>query len=184
MAPSSFAGSRPQFKHSKPPRKGAVLIMLYEKNGEIHFPLIQRPLYEGVHSGQMALPGGRYEEEDESLISTALRETHEEVGISPDTIEVIGSLSEFMVTASNHLILPVVGFANQPPTFVANEVEVAEIIEAPLSQLLDERRIKEKEIVTAHGYRLRSPYFDLEDKVVWGATAMMLSEFATILKEL
>ncbi len=184
MSPKLSTGNRVNFKFDKAPRKGAVLILLYEKEGEIWFPMIQRPLYDGVHSGQMALPGGRYEEIDGDLKVTAMRETQEEIGVDPGQVGVIGHLSEFMVSASNHLIVPYVGFSKEIPRFIPDEVEVDEIIEAPLSQLLDKSRLKEKEIVTAHGYRLHSPYFDIQDKVVWGATAMMLSEFAAIIEDL
>ncbi len=184
MSPKLPTGNRVNFKFDRAPRKGAVLILLYERDGEIWFPMIQRPLYDGVHSGQMALPGGRYEETDGDLKVTAMRETQEEIGVEPAHINIIGHLSEFMVSASNHLIVPYVGFSKEIPRFIPDEVEVDEIIEAPLSQLLDKSRLKEKEIVTAHGYRLHSPYFDIQDKVVWGATAMMLSEFAAIIEDL
>ncbi|MEQ8580784.1 MAG: CoA pyrophosphatase [Marinoscillum sp.] len=184
MIPKLPTGNRVNFKFDKAPRKGAVLILLYEKEGIIRFPMIQRPLYEGVHSGQMALPGGRYEESDGDLEITALRETHEEIGVEPAQVNILGHLSEFMVSASNHLIVPYVGFSNEIPRFIPDQIEVDEIIEAPLAQLLDKGRLKEKEIITAHGYRLHSPYFDIQDKVVWGATAMMLSEFAAIIEDL
>jgi 8-oxo-dGTP pyrophosphatase MutT (NUDIX family) len=184
FVPKLTAGQRMSFKYTEPPRMAAVLILLYEKNGEVYFPLIQRPQYEGIHSGQMALPGGRQELEDADLTITALRETHEEIGIAPEHIKIIGNLSEFLVSASNHLILPVIGYMTTKPHFIPDEIEVDEIIEAPLSQLLDVSRLKEKEIEAARGYRMTAPYFDIENKVVWGATAMMLSEFSMILEEL
>ncbi|MEQ8472516.1 MAG: CoA pyrophosphatase [Marinoscillum sp.] len=179
-----MAKKKISFKFDEEPRKGAVLILLYPDAGLIKFPLIQRPVYEGVHSGQIALPGGRFEIADENLIQTALRETHEEIGVPSDQIEIIGQLSEFMVSASNHLVLPVVGYSRLKPSFLKDDFEVDEIIEAPLDHLLDAGRIKEKEIVTTYGYRLHSPYYDLEGKVVWGATAMMLSEFVQIINDL
>lgn len=184
MLPKIPGGNRVKFKYSEEARKGAVLILLYEHADEIYFPLIQRPLYEGVHSGQIALPGGRYEEEDHDLIATAIRETKEEVGADPDSIEVVGHLSEFMVTASNHLVLPVIGYTRSRPAFVPDPYEVEEVIEAKLNDILDEKLVRETEIVTHGGYRLRSPYFDVQGRVVWGATAMMLSEFVQIIKEL
>lgn len=183
MIPKSVK-DRVSFNHKGQPRKGAVLILLYEDAGRIWFPLIQRPLYEGVHSGQIALPGGRYEDSDSDLIETALRETHEEIGVPASEITVIGHLSEFMVSASNHLVLPVIGYAGSKPTFQKDDYEVDEVIEVPLEELLDENRIKEKEIITAHGFRLHSPYYDVQGKVVWGATAMMLSEFVQIINDL
>lgn len=184
MLPRIPGGNRVRFRNEDEPRRGAVLILLYEHQGSIFFPLIQRPQYEGVHSGQIALPGGRYEEEDKDLVETALREAKEEVGVDPSQVQVIGQLSEFMVSASNHLVLPVISFTESRPAFVPDPYEVDEVIEASLDELLDINRIKEKEIVTTHGYRLHSPYFDLNGRVVWGATAMMLSEFVTLIKEL
>ena len=184
MLPKVPGGNRVKFKNSGAPRKGAVLILLYENDGKIHFPLIQRPLYEGVHSGQIALPGGRYEEDDSDLIATALREANEEVGVPTREVNVIGQLSEFMVSASNHLVLPVIGYSVSKPSFIPDPREVDEIVEATLDELLDSGRLKEKEIVTAHGYRLRSPYYDIQGKVVWGATAMMLSEFVELIREI
>lgn len=184
MLPRIPGGNRVRFKYEEEPRKGAVLILLYQEADEIRFPLIQRPQYEGVHSGQIALPGGKYEDEDEDLIATAIRETKEEVGADPGTIEVIGQLSEFMVSASNHLVLPVIGYAHSRPEFVPDPYEVDEVIEARLSELMDDNLIRETEIVTSGGYRLQSPYFDIQGKVVWGATAMMLSEFVQVIREL
>lgn len=178
------AAKRLRFKFDEEPRKGAVLILLYPDSNVIKFPLIQRPLYEGVHSGQIALPGGRYETADRDLVETALRETHEEIGVHPDHVNIIGQLSEFMVSASNHLVLPVIGYAAVKPVFKKDDYEVDEIIETPLDELLDATRIKEKEIITASGYRLHSPYYDVQGKVVWGATAMMLSEFIQIINDL
>lgn len=179
-------GMSPNFriKHTSDPRRGAVLILLFEGDGEIKFPLIQRPVYEGVHSGQMALPGGKFEQGDDHLVATALRETQEEIGVSAHRIQVIGVISEFFVAASNHLVLPVIGYTTDYPQFVPEPREVEEIVLAPLTELLDETRIKETEIITSGGYRIHSPYFELQGKVVWGATAMILSEFVHIIREL
>ena len=184
MMPRLLSGDRIRFSHTPDPRKGAVLILLYRKDGELNLPLIQRPTYDGVHSGQMALPGGKADAGDTDLHYTALREANEEIGILPGSVEIMGHLSEFFVGASNHLVLPVIGFTKEKPTFVPDPIEVEEIIEVPLKELLDQKKRKEKEIMTTHGYKLYSPYFDVRNKVVWGATAMMLSEFIEVIKEL
>jgi 8-oxo-dGTP pyrophosphatase MutT (NUDIX family) len=165
-------------------RRGGVLLLLYQVNGYWHFPLIQRPMYDGVHSGQVAFPGGKHEPADVDLFATAVRESHEEVGTLPQKVQVIGALSEFYVAASDHLILPVVGYYPEVPQFVPEVREVDHVIEAALHQLFDGEMLKEKEIVASNGYKLRSPYFDIQGKVVWGATAMILSEFMDIIKEL
>ncbi|MEQ8907482.1 CoA pyrophosphatase [Ekhidna sp.] len=183
MKPKMANGAPLKLKHSTPPRRGGVLILLYEDQGKVRFPLIQRPSYDGIHSDQMALPGGRYEEEDLDQFHTALRESHEEIGVSKEKVEVIGSLSEFFVAASNYMVLPVIGKLDHNPKFIPEPREVADIVTPLVSDLIDPSRLKEKEIVVRNGYKLQCPYFDLEDRTVWGATAMMLSELVEILKE-
>ncbi|MEP0366136.1 MAG: CoA pyrophosphatase [Cyclobacteriaceae bacterium] len=183
MKPILPSGARLKGDPSKA-RLGAVMLLLYQDKGEWYFPLIQRPLYEGVHSGQVAFPGGRKEESDVDLFETALRESNEEIGIQAQNVEVIGTLSKFFVAVSNYMVLPVVSFHEGKPQFVPDAREVDHVIEAPLSQLMNIDLLKEKEILAASGYRLRSPYFEIEQKTVWGATAMMLSEFVDIVKEL
>lgn len=158
------------------------MILLYPDEDAIRFPLIQRPEYPGVHSGQMALPGGKQEPGEEE-IETALRETEEEIGVKRADIEVIGTLSSFYVFASNFQIQPVVGKVSGHPNFVPQESEVAEIVKADLMHLLDDNYLKQKMVMPREGFELQAPYFDLEGKTVWGATAMMLNEFKMILKE-
>ncbi|MFK7953931.1 MAG: CoA pyrophosphatase [Ekhidna sp.] len=183
MQPRLPDGTSLRLKNSKPPKEGGVLILLYNEGGEAFFPLIQRPEYEGVHSGQMALPGGKAEEEDDDLIMTALRETREEIGVSEEKIKVIGSLSRFFVAASNYMVEPVIGVIDHKPDFVPDPREVSDIITPSINELINPALRKEKELVVKNGYKLQSPYFDLSDRVVWGATAMMLSELVTILNE-
>lgn len=184
MLPTLNGGQRVKFRNETPARRGAVLILLYEEKGEIKFPLIQRPVYDGVHSGQVALPGGKFESGDIDLFQTALRETEEEIGVSRNQIEIIGAMSEFMVSASNHLVLPVIGVTSILPQFVPDQKEVDEVFSAEISSLIKSENIKSKIIQTHHGHSLLAPYFDIQGRVVWGATAMMLSEFVTIINEL
>jgi 8-oxo-dGTP pyrophosphatase MutT (NUDIX family) len=172
------------FKFNEPPKLGAVLILFYKMNDQWHFPLIQRPDYNGVHSGQIGLPGGKKELSDDDLIVTALRETYEEIGIEQKDVTVIGTLSEFYVGVSNHHILPVIGLFNgSKPIFIPDNYEVAEVIEASLANLLDENAAKTKEIIPTSGISLTSPYYDISNKVVWGATAMILSELVDVIKQ-
>lgn len=175
-------GSRVRINHDKPPKEGSVMILLYPDEHTVRFPLIQRPEYPGVHSGQMALPGGK-KEPGEDDIEAALRETQEEIGIPIGEIEVIGSLSSFYVFASNFQILPVIGRLHRKPLFIPQEEEVAEVVTADVRHLLDDQYCKETDITVGAGFELRAPYFDLEGKVVWGATAMMLNELRIVLKE-
>ncbi|MEM0938942.1 MAG: CoA pyrophosphatase [Bacteroidota bacterium] len=183
MKPKLANGAPIQIKHSRLPRDSAVMILLYQRNGKIHFPLIQRPKYEGVHSGQIALPGGSMEGNDRDLFETALRETKEEIGVEKNKVEIIGNLSSFYVMASNFNVLPVIGYVNYIPNFVPDSREVEEIIYPSIVDLIDVKNRKEKKVTAKGGIKLLSPYFDLSGRTVWGATAMMLSELVVILEE-
>lgn len=184
MAPLPDVSQRFDRDSAKKARQSAVMILLYQKNDKVQFPLIVRPQYPGVHSGQVALPGGKYEEDDKDLIYTALRETQEEIGVSMDDVEVIGQLSELFVPPSNFNILPVVGVLSKIPRFVLEEKEVEELVIADVNVLNDETKRKQKQMTFYSGINVEVPYFDIEDKVVWGATAMILSEFATIINNI
>ena len=165
-------------------RDAAVLLLLYPRGGrhDWHLTLIKRPDYDGVHSGQIAFPGGRREGE-ESLAETALREAQEEIGLDPGRVTLLGELSPFFVFASNHLVHPFVGYTEQQPTFVPCAVEVAQIIEIPLSHLLEpaSRRHETRELRWGPA---QIPYFAVDDHKVWGATAMMLAEFLELTRQL
>ncbi len=165
------------------PKRSAVLILIYEKGKTIRFPLIVRPVYDGVHSGQVALPGGKVDEKDKSLQATAIRETEEETGIIKKNVRIIGQLSELYIPPSNFLVTPFVGVYNQKPVFVAQKREVARIVETDVEKIMDEKHIYEKEMKLSSGATVLTPYFDLDGLVVWGATAMILSEFKTVLYE-
>lgn len=164
-------------------KDGGVMILFYKKDGAWYFPLIQRPDYDGVHAKQISFPGGKKDSEDEDLIATALRETKEEVGIASNKIKVIGSLTELYIIASNYNVLPVVGFMAEPPKFKADDREVDEILEVKLDDLMLEANRKEKPMTILQGITIHAPFFDLNNKVVWGATAMILSELKAILNQ-
>jgi 8-oxo-dGTP pyrophosphatase MutT (NUDIX family) len=183
MQPTMRNGGRIRMSHTDPPKMGGVMILLYEENGSIKFPMIQRPIYDGVHSGQIALPGGGIESSDVDQIETALRETEEEIGVNRNDIKVLGSLSEFFVAASNYDILPVIGHIKGVPEFSPDKREVHDIITPKLLDLVDKSNRMVKEINVKNGVILNSPYFNLSGQVVWGATAMMLSELLVILNE-
>lgn len=172
----------PNFSHSLPPKPGSVLIMLYEEEGQIKFPLIKRPQYLGAHSGQVSLPGGKAEE-NENAIDTALREAEEEVGINREDIHVLGSLSDFFVIPSNFMVTPVIGYCTIMPVFQPDKHEVEKIIVGNVPDLLKADAVREKEILAAGRFAMRAPHFEIENEIVWGATAMILNEFRLILQE-
>jgi 8-oxo-dGTP pyrophosphatase MutT (NUDIX family) len=176
-------GQRFKMEYEKPPRKGAVMIVLYPDAGKIYFPLMQRPPYQGIHGGQVSLPGGKMEDSDDSLVETAIRETFEEIGVKISDNNVIGSLSDLNVTASNFIVKPVISVLDKKPDFVKDPREVEAIFKAEVQHLIHPQTLQEKELTVAQTVRLKAPFFDIEERVVWGATAMILSEFVEILKE-
>lgn len=174
---------RPLFDHKHPPRPGGVLILLYEENGIINFPLIKRAEYLGAHSGQISLPGGKAEQ-GENSVQTAIRECEEEIGVNRNSVTVLGKLSDFFVMPSNFMVTPVVASIDHKPEFKPDAYEVVRILQYDIVSLLKDDSIKQKEILAAGKYKLIAPHFEIEGEVVWGATAMMLNEFRLILREL
>lgn len=174
---------RPRFDHAHPPRPGGVIILLYEEEGMFKFPLIKRPEYSGAHGGQVSLPGGKAEP-GENAVDAALRECEEEIGVMRDGIQVLGKLSNFFVMPSNFMVTPVIAAFTGKPVFIPDPFEVSRILEARLSDLVEETAIKQKEILAAGKYRMIAPHFEIDHEVVWGATAMMLNEFRMVLREL
>lgn len=184
MQPRLTSGQRIRFKSEVAPREGAVLLLLYPSAEKWFFPLIQRPAYNGVHGGQISLPGGKKDPGDVDLVATALREAQEEIGIVSEKVQILGQLTDFFVAASNHQVTPVVGFVDHAPAFTPDQHEVEEVMEAALHTLTDPLHKKETTLRTSAGYDLIAPYYAVQDRMVWGATAMILSEFSAILQEL
>lgn len=182
MIPTLASKQRFSLEARKDARPGGVMIMLYQKDQQWYFPLIQRPDYDGVHAKQMSFPGGKMDATDPDLIFTALRETREEIGVELDRGAVLGQLSDLFIVASNFNVSPTVAWMQDEASFVPDEYEVDEILEVRLADLMDNSKVKVKPIKISYGITIQAPYFELNDKVVWGATAMMLSEFKVILE--
>ena len=164
------------------PTVACVLVLLFPKNDKWHFALMQRvPHEKDVHSGQISFPGGRFEESDDSLEFCALRETEEEVGVPIDNVTVLGQLSELHIPVSNFQVYPFVGFVKNTPTFIPQPTEVQQIIEVPIEMLKDASNQKTIDFRVRKNIILKdTPYFDFYGNQVWGATAMMLSEFRAV----
>ena len=160
-------------------RRGGVLALFYPHNDTIYLPLILRPTYPGVHSGQVGFPGGGAEEMDDDLTATALREAYEEVGVHPSQVTILGLLTPLYVSASNYIVQPVVAWADYRPEFHPDPFEVALLIEAPLPALLTPAS-RCTEMRTLRGQPIEVPYFAVAGQIVWGATAMMLSELLAL----
>jgi len=173
-----------QAKLKKTARKAGVLALFYpSETNETYLILILRKTYKGVHSAQVGFPGGKLELEDESLKETALRETEEEVGVSREVISVLKQLTEIYIPPSNFFVQPFIGITTTTPQFIPQDDEVEALIEVPLSLFMDDNTLVIKKITTSYATNIDVPAFLLNDHVVWGATAMMLSEVRELLKQ-
>ena len=165
-------------------KTSAVLALFYpDSKQETKLILILRKTYKGVHSAQVGFPGGKVEKNDESLEFTALRETHEEIGVPMKHIEVLRELTQVYIPPSNFFVHPFLGISRTTPNFVKEESEVEEIIEVSLTQFIDENNVVTKSVSTSYNLNIEVPAFKLNDHIVWGATAMMLSEIKDLLKQ-
>ncbi len=166
-------------------RKAAVLVLLFPKNGEWQLVLTERTGNDNdPHSRQISFPGGSVEAADVDLTATALRETHEEIGVDPSVIQVIGRMTDVYIPVSNFHVQPFLAWTNEAPQYRRQETEVKQVMETPLSVLQNEANWKVKDIKINDIYDLKNvPYFEVFGKAVWGATAMMISELLEIIKE-
>ncbi|HLA55732.1 MAG TPA: CoA pyrophosphatase [Flavobacterium sp.] len=164
------------------PRKAAVMMLVYPKNGLAHLALIQRNSYKGVHSSQIAFPGGKVEPDDASDLFTALRETEEEIGVPREHINIICPFSEVYIPPSNFCVQPFLGYCNDTPVFIPDSREVASMVEFSLSEFLDDNNIIMQKMATSYSESIDVPSFKVGGFAIWGATAMMLSELKEVLK--
>jgi 8-oxo-dGTP pyrophosphatase MutT (NUDIX family) len=166
-------------------QKAGVLMLFYPTpDTGTSFSLILRKSYNGVHSAQVGFPGGKFEKGDHSLKYTALRETEEEVGVDKEQIEVLTKLTDIYIPPSNFYVQPFLGITRITPNFKLQQDEVEELIEVRLDHFMDDSNIGIEVLSTSYARNIEVPIFNLNGHIVWGATAMMLSEVREMLKRL
>ncbi|SIQ27377.1 ADP-ribose pyrophosphatase YjhB, NUDIX family [Chryseobacterium sp. RU37D] len=166
------------------PKFAAVNIVLYLKNNEWHFPLIQRTINEhDRHSGQISLPGGKREERDEDFAETAIRETSEEIGIEKNYVKIIRDMSPIYIPPSNFYVYPYISYTKKNPEFILQQSEAVEIIEFPITSFLNLPDKPEIMVLPSAGGN-KVPVINFNGYIIWGATAMILSEFSQLLKKM
>jgi len=179
MAP----GLRKKPKSGPGKKIAAVLILLYPFHGSLFTVFIKRPRYSGVHSGQISLPGGKMEFYETNPAETALREAHEEIGINPRDIEILGKLTGLHIPVSKIQVIPFVGFSIMKPHFQLHQFEVEFLIETAVDEFLKPATRQEKLKILFIKRRL-VPFYNIDGNHIWGATAMIISEFVEILKRI
>ena len=166
-------------------KRASVMVLFYpNKAGETHLALILRKTYKGVHSAQVGFPGGRQEVSDLSSRHTALRETQEEIGVLQEDIRVLKKLTKIYIPPSNFFVEPFIGICEKTPQFILQQTEVEALIEVKISDLLDDGIYCTRRLSTSYATDIEVPAYILNTHVVWGATAMMLSEVRELLKQL
>lgn len=160
-----------------------VMALLHPKQEELYVTFIKRASShpDDKHAGQIGFPGGKFEEDDESLIMCALRETEEEIGVSSSDIEVIGQLTSLYVFASNFMVHPFVGYLDYNPQYIPQVEEVAGIYEVPVKNLIDPAFKISREVRLSEGFHREAPGYDIDGDFLWGATAMISSELESVL---
>jgi 8-oxo-dGTP pyrophosphatase MutT (NUDIX family) len=184
MAPGHRKPASEYLKEVNSYKTGCVMALLFpSETGEATLVLMERTGAEGdVHSHQVSFPGGKVDEGDEGYLMTALREVHEEVGVSSAEINVLGALTELYIPPSNFLVFPFVGYVTQRPEYNLSVDEVKNILEVPLSFFLQQENRKEDTFSSARGYEVKAPYYDYSGVKIWGATAMMIAELVALIE--
>ena len=166
-----------------PARAAATLLLLYpDRDGELTLPLTVRHAELRSHAGEVSLPGGAVEPSDADRSAAALREAHEEVGVEPASVRLLGSLDDVWIPVSNYQVRPFVGAMSQRPRLIPQADEVAAVMELPIRRLLAPDAVDEEEI-DIRGYRLRAAVYRYGGERIWGATARTLAMFAQVVRD-
>lgn len=162
-------------------RQSAILILIYPREDKFRTITILRPQYDGVHSGQVSFPGGQHEKDDENLLQTALRETQEEIGVSVEPEQVVGKLSNLYIPPSNFMVTPYVAIVDEAPSMRKDAYEVEKLIEIDLEDIIEPEAVMRKNINLEKYGNVHVPCFLVDDQIIWGATAMIISELRIVL---
>jgi 8-oxo-dGTP pyrophosphatase MutT (NUDIX family) len=155
---------------------------LYPREDALYTVFIKRPEYEGYHSGQISLPGGKFQTEDIDLKQTALREAFEETGIIPEGVTILSALTELFIPPSNFILTPFIGYQMDRPRFIPDAREVAEVIEADIRDF-NPNNFHIKDIILHNGRVVKTPYYDIRGHVIWGATGMIMREVEELFRD-
>ncbi len=185
MAPKVRAEIERRYNYPDDAIESAVLLALFERNNELHLPAIVRTNTGGVHGGQISFPGGRLEHYDQDHFSAAIRETEEEIGIDASGSRFLGGLSELFIPVSNYMVRPFLVFLEkEPQDYLPEDAEVDSILEIPLSPFYNKKNREEGTITTNKGFKINAPYFPVEGRKLWGASAMILGELLGIIDQI
>ena len=181
LSPKSRLATDEYLKQNPAYKSGCVTILVYPDNNVIRLLLMERTDSNDAHSGQISFPGGKREMDDQSLQETALRETYEEVGIDPATIQLVGQLSDIYIPVSNYLVHPFIGYSNSIPEIKLNPLEVKSILTPSLDVFLT-NDLPRTRFESRAGW-IEAPYYPYLNFKIWGATAMMIREFMDLIKD-
>ncbi|PWK17264.1 NUDIX hydrolase [Xanthomarina spongicola] len=184
MSPPFREALQERQKHMiKDAKRAGVMALFYPNNEQTYLVLILRKTYKGVHSAQVGFPGGKLEEADASIEAAAVRETFEEVGVPENCIEVLRQLTQVYIPPSNFFVQPFIGISRMTPSFIKQDDEVEDILEITLQDFINDINVVQKKVATSYNRDVLVPAFNLNGHIVWGATAMMLSEIKDLLKQ-
>lgn len=184
MAPKMREAEIRSMGADKAPKPGSVLFLIFAgTDGSACTALIKRPQYNGAHSGQISFPGGKAENSDLDYCFTALREANEELGIEPQEVEVTGQLTDLFIPPSNFLVKTFIGLSNTTPKFRPSPSEVEQLIVVPITAFFRPENILNQTLSLSNGYRISTPCYKIGSWVIWGATAMIISEFTCLATE-
>ncbi len=166
-----------------PPRICAVMMAIYEHDDSLYFPMMLRPQKSRAHPGQISFPGGKREKEDQDLIETAIRETHEEVGVIVPRTNIIGALTPVFIPPSNSLVTPILAHIKGKPSYTIAPDEVERALDISISDLNNPTNKKVKKVILTNGEYFEMPAFAVQDVFIWGGSARMIMEFNKLLRE-